>query len=76
VLSLFTRALCVNLAQGVAWGLGGLVGQRHHKSGVVWGLGGLLGWRRVPGGGGLNISTPDNPRGRMSRQHGRRPSSR
>lgn len=31
---------------------------------------------RVPRGDGLNISTPDNPRGRMSRQHGRRPSSR
>lgn len=29
----------------------------------------------VPGGSRLNISTPDNPRGRMSRQHGRRPSS-
>lgn len=50
----------------------GLVGQRHHKSGVVWVTVGVAG---VPGGSRLNISTPDNPRGRMSRQHGRRPSS-
>lgn len=37
-------------------------------------VGGVV-FAEVPRGGRLNISSPDNPQGRMSRQHGRRPSS-